>query len=318
MTHILLFAKIQLRSVSDFIFPWLVSFFQFLSTLMAQSLQILHGMKILHVASLAARESWLEKALREAPVKLKFHEVHGSFEGMKALRSEAFDIVFLSIRPLKSSLDFIDGCRTSGVIVPMMLLGRKKDSDLMTQCCERGGNGIISLENTTITDLLWQIFFTIQHSRQSAQNVELRNRLEQEMLRKSEENALFIANQRAMLREEYPDAGAVSTLSSQYLELLKRSIPLGISRFTQETKEFLPLLLEEKLTAADLFSMHLDALETILKTPGRKSSLHLMNRANILVSQLIIALSAHYQQKAERTEISPISFDDFASNGEVY
>lgn len=285
---------------------------------MAQTLQILNGLKVLHVASLAARENWLEKALREAPVKLKFHEVHGSFEGMKALQSEAFDVVLLSIRPLKSSLDFIDGCRTSGVTVPMMILGRKKDSDIMTQCCERGGNGIISLENTTISDLLWQIFFAVQSSRQSAQNAELRNRLEQETLRKSEENDLFIANQRSMLREEYPNAAPTHSLESRYLELLKHSIPLGISRSTQETKEFLPLLIKEKISAAELFHMHLNALEMILKTPGRKSSLHLMNRANMLVNQLMIALTDHYRQDAENAQTQSSAFNDFASNGEVY
>lgn len=280
---------------------------------MARSLQALHGLKVLHVTSLVSHENWLGKAFGEMPqIRMDLREVHGSFEGMRALQTEAFDVVLVSIRPMSSSLDFIDGCRTSGVTAPMLILGRRKDANLLTQCFERGGDGVITLEGTTVSDLLWQIFQAWKNQKNEMQNAELRSRLQQESIRKAEENQQFIAQHRALLAED-SGAGYSSEWDAQYLELLKTCIPLSLSRHTQLIRDFTQKLIQEKISAADLFAMHTNALETILKSPGRKSSLHLMNRANLVLNQMMLALLNHCRKMQELAEKNCISFDDFAS-----
>lgn len=301
-----------------FLFPWLV----FRKT-MSDSLQLLKNLRILHVTSPVSRGSWLEKVLLEVPeLGIRFQEAQGSFEGMKALQTQAFDFILVSIRPVKQSLDFIDGCRTGGITAPMMTLGRKRDSNLLTQCCERGGNGVITLEGTTVSDLLWKILLAVREHRSAEQNAELRNRLQQEILRKSKENDAFIERQRKELAE-YPAPNPerlTPRLEAQYLELLKNCIPTTENDATQ-TASFIKELLEKKVTAAELFAMHLNALEIIFQSPGRKSPHHLMNRANLLLNRLTLALLNRYQQQAEASTSSGASlsfnFNDIAADDEL-
>ena len=280
---------------------------------MTHSLQFLQGLRILHVTNRVSRESWLEKVLLEVPeLKLQFREVQGSFDGMKALQTQAFDFILVSIRPVEQSLDFIDGCRTGGVTAPMMILGRKKDSNLLTQCCERGGNGVISLEGTTVSDLLWKILLAVLEHRNSEQNIELRGRLQQEALRKSKENEVFIERQRKMLAESAAPTlnGLTPYLENQYLELLKNCIPMTLENYADLAAPFVRELLAKKITAAELFTMHLNALETILRSPGRKSPHHLMNRASLLLNRLTISLLNHYQQsEISHSPATPLAFD---------
>ncbi len=281
---------------------------------MPRSFQLLQNLRILYVANLISRESWLEKVLLEVPeLRIRVQEVQGSFEGMKALQTATFDFILVGIQPVKQSLDFIDGCRTSGATAPMMLLGPQKDSNLLTQCCERGGNGVVTLEGTTVSDLLWQILLAVREHRNTEQNAELRNRLQQEILRKSKENQIFIERQRKILAE-YPaprPARLTRQLEEQYLELLKNYIPTIHENYASQTTPFIEELLAQKITASELFAMHLKALETILQSPGRKSPHHLTNRANLLLNRLSIGLLNRYQQQAEtsRSSKSPLSFN---------
>ncbi|MBQ6109038.1 MAG: hypothetical protein IJK97_12575, partial [Thermoguttaceae bacterium] len=140
---------------------------------MSRSLQILNGLKILHVAGSSQKEPWLAKAVREVKgVSFDVREVCGKFDGLKALQTEMFDAALVSLQPTTAALDFITGCRTSGTVIPMLILGTKIESNQFTLCCERGGDGWISLEGSTVSDLLWQIALAVQNRR----NADLQNR----------------------------------------------------------------------------------------------------------------------------------------------
>jgi len=254
---------------------------------MPHSLQILNGLKILHVAGPSQKEPWLAKAVRSVKgISCRVQEVSGKFDGLKALQTEAFDVVLVSLQPISAALDFITGCRTSGTGVPMLILGTKIESNQFTLCCERGGDGWIPLEGSTVSDLLWQIALAVQNHR----NADLQNR---HLLLADQEFAEccdFLEQQKSFVRTRDAKAAAPEDLRAAYLRLLKTFIPGTSEKAAEEMEAFLQTLITRKTSSSALLTLHANALEAILAAPGRKSPSHLMNRANLLLTELLAML----------------------------
>lgn len=265
---------------------------------MSRSLQILNGLKILHVAGSSQKEPWLAKAVREVKgVSLDVREVCGKFDGLKALQTEMYDAVLVSLQPTNAALDFITGCRTSGTVIPMLILGTKIESNQFTLCCERGGDGWISLEGSTVSDLLWQIALAVQNRR----NADLQNRhlllADQEFVECCE----FLDQEKSFVQARSGGFRFSGELRDAYLELLKTFIP-GTNEGTEsEIQAFLQTLKSQKTSSTELLAIHANALETILATPGRKSPSHLMNRANLLLTELLVMLLDDVEAEGPKT-----------------
>lgn len=266
---------------------------------MPHSLQILNGLKILHVAGSSQKEPWLAKAVHEVKgVSFEVQEVCGKFDGLKALQTEVYDAVLVSLQPTLAALDFITGCRTSGTGVPMLILGTKIESNQFTLCCERGGDGWISLEGSTVSDLLWQIALAVQNRR----NADLQNR---HLLLADQEFAEccdFLEQQRNFVQGQNAETAISDELSELYLKLLKTFIPGTNGNAEKEFQAFLQTLSTRKTSSWELLTIHANALETILAAPGRKSPSHLMNRANLLLTELLAMLLDDTEAKSPKTD----------------
>ncbi|MBR0193689.1 MAG: hypothetical protein IJQ31_16655 [Thermoguttaceae bacterium] len=254
---------------------------------MSRSLQILNGLKILHVAGSSQKEPWLAKAVREVKgVSFDVREVCGKFDGLKALQTEMFDAALVSLQPTTAALDFITGCRTSGTVIPMLILGTKIESNQFTLCCERGGDGWISLEGSTVSDLLWQIALAVQNRR----NADLQNRhlllADQEFAECCE----FLEQEKSFVQARSGEVAPSEELRTAYLELLKTFIPGTNAGTEAEIQAFLQTLMSRKTSSTEILAIHASALEEILAAPGRKSPSHLMNRANLLLTELLAML----------------------------
>lgn len=285
---------------------------------MAYSLEILKNLRLLHVTDSISQECWLKNALREFPeLEIQVEEVGGQYEGLKSLQTTAFHAVLVSLRPVSLCLDFIVGCRTGGIMVPMLILGRKNDSNMMTRCCECGGDGWLALENATVSDLLWQLALAVENFRNATQNAENLKRFQQEAEMETEEVRQFTALYREILGDETENKRKTVTfaklceeLTQKYQELLKNSILLSVGHTESAITAFCERLVHEKVSAETVYAIHLDALENLLRTQGGKNTLHWMNRANLLLGKVTILLLNHYQNRDAGA--SPFSlFHDF-------
>ncbi|MBQ6109131.1 MAG: hypothetical protein IJK97_13040, partial [Thermoguttaceae bacterium] len=79
-------------------------------------------------------------------------------------------------------------------------------------------------------------------------------------------------------------------LRTAYLELLKTFIPGTNAGTEAEIQAFLQTLMSRKTSSTEILAIHASALEEILAAPGRKSPSHLMNRANLLLTELLAML----------------------------
>lgn len=276
---------------------------------MKNLLSILHGVRILHVSNASSASdvsaafgvvnvfadsndsaSWLGNALREAKnLELQFHEVYGAFEGVKALQSQPFDVVLVSLRP-HAALDFISGCRTSGSFLPILILGAVGEPNLWTRCCERDGDGWISLEKSTVSDLLWQIAAAIEHRHGAERTLKLESGLKQAKNAECEENQKYIQEQRKTLQHLCSSVRSPKELCVRYSELLKSFILSASRDFSDEFRSFCEDLYAEKITLAELSMLHLEALESLLQTFEYKNPRRLMHRAHQLLEELSIRL----------------------------
>lgn len=278
---------------------------------MTDTLSIIRGLRILHVsdgsdapgASVCTCKSgsWLGKALREARgVHPYFYEVRGSFEGMKAMQSQPFDVTLVSLRSA-AALDFISGCRTSGITLPILILGCRNEPNLWTQCCERGGDGWISLDGTTVSDLLWQMALAVERRRDAERCLRLESRLEQEKNAETEENLKYILEQRATVQKLHPETSISEELAARYLELLKSYLLASSQDFTPELQNFCRDLFSHGVTLAELAVFHLQSLEKLLRSLERKSPRRLMHRAHLLLGEISIRFWDMNEEKEENS-----------------
>ncbi|MDO4629743.1 MAG: hypothetical protein Q4C70_11225 [Planctomycetia bacterium] len=285
---------------------------------MAHSLEILKNLRLLHVTDGIPQECWLKNALREFPeLKIHVEEVAGAYEGVKSLQTVAFNAVVVSLRPVSVSLDFIVGCRTGGISTPILILGRKNDANMMTRCCESGGDGWLALENATVSDLLWQLALAMENFRNANQNVEYMKRFQQETEMETEEVWQFTSHYREMLGPREKNESEIflkirEELTQMYQELLKNSILLTVGHTESAISVFCERLIRENVSAEMVYLIHLDALENLLQTHNGKNTLHWMNRANLLLGRVTVTLLKRYQQgETERNSFS--SFMNFHS-----
>ncbi|MDO4569580.1 MAG: hypothetical protein Q4D38_04270 [Planctomycetia bacterium] len=262
---------------------------------------ILPILRILYVR-VSSKASVALRAALETVVgtEAKLREASSAFEGVDILQNETFDAVLVHHAPPKlDALNFVSGCRTSGVATPMIVLGSVPEARILSAARNVGVDEYVLLSAATPVDLLWKISRAVKYTNATRECRELREKLHKIVLREANENIQFLEEQAQIstpgvaIEENESGGSALADVSREYSALLRRYIPMESEYFGPEVCAFARKLSQSGASIAEFHQIHVRLVLEMLRTLDAKRSRWLMNRAQMLFVETLIAAFDH-------------------------
>ena len=273
--------------------------------------------KVLLVTTLHRPGKPLAEALQaDSATEFQLDEVIGITAGMARLREEGFDAVLVTHDPgVLDALDFIEGLRGSGADEPVLVLGTQSEQELAALCFEVGADGYCALGSTTTRGLIWTFARAIERHQMLRENRRLVQAERQRLESEHQEAERLLSQQRALLTNLHKLEKAAGLKSSNnsaeeelinplpgrlvdhYREMLRTYVIMGSGNLTGEMNRLSELLVGSEVTARETLQMHVQVLEELVKGLGNRSARHVMNRADLLVLEVLVHLSEGYRQR---------------------
>ncbi len=278
-------------------------------------------MRTLFVAGTQRTGGWLADAFEaDSATEVLLEEAVGMADGLHRLREDAFDAVLISHEePDLNSLELLDGLRAGGGDEqPVVVLGTLSEQEMSALCYEAGADAYVCIQTTTIRSLIWTVSRAIERRRLVAENRRLQQGEAHRRQLEHREARQLLAQQREMVlgteavdrpageRQPLPgcaDAPApqrlakslAEPLSARYRELLRTYVIMGSGNLAEEIKQLADVLASSQVTAQQAMLLHLDVLEEMVRGLGHRSARHVMNRAGLLILELMVCLGEGYR-----------------------
>lgn len=279
-------------------------------------------MRVLFITSASRTGSWLAEAFAsDSAVKVVMEETSSVPAGLALLRDESFDAVLISHQEDElDAFELIDAVRAgTSDEQPIIVLGDSGDDERRAYCYEAGGDAYLCVETATIRTLIWELARAIQRHEMGAENRRMREAQRQRLQMEHEEANRLLQQQRAMIEdleqvcldvstaskvlEAMPDADALTcpdlpvALIHHYRELLRAYVIMGSGNLSDEMNQLAELLSSATVTAQQAMLLHLFVLEEMIRGLGSRSARHVMNRADLLILEVMINLADHYRER---------------------
>lgn len=288
-------------------------------------------MKVLYVTTLHRTGGWLAEAFAaDSAAHILLEESVGVTASLSKLRDEVFDAVLVSHEPgVLDALEFIEGLRAGGHEEPMIVLGSLPPAQIEAQVYEVNADAYCCVEQTTTRSLLWNFGRAIErhqlvrenrkhvqaerqrlaHEHREAERLLAQQRSlvrELESLCDAETDALSVAPQRLQLVDDKTaDHGVVdqaplempAALVQHYGELLRAYVVMGTGNLSKDMSRLADLLAQGGVSAQRTMQLHLQVLEELVEGLGNRSARHVMNRADLLVLEVMMHLADGYRRR---------------------
>jgi DNA-binding NarL/FixJ family response regulator len=234
-------------------------------------------------------------------------------------------------------IEFVEGLRAGGHDEPMIILGRERSSEIAAEAFEVGADAYSCVAETTTRSLLWTFARAIERSQLMRENRRLVQAERQRLAQEHQEAERLLTEQRALIaelerirdrapsptisiaiveQEEPADADAspeslVSALAAavptrcdlperlvnHYRELLRAHVVMGVGNLAGEMTALASLLAEAGISAQQTMQLHVHVLEDLIGSLGNRSARHVMNRADLLVVEVMAHLADGYRRR---------------------
>ena len=288
-------------------------------------------MKVLYITTLHRTGGWLAEAFAsDSASQIVLEEVVGVTAGLARLRDEVFDAVLVSHEPgVLDALDLVEGLRGGGNDEPVILLGSDSVQQVDALCYEVGADDYCCVAETTVRGLLWKFARSIERHQLVRENRRLVQAERQRLQQEHHEAERLLDQQRALIDDletlggekktasqsaadadgaledclaKTATAGAdacielPASLVSHYDELLRTYVIMGAGNLKAEMTELAKLLADWGISAQRAMQLHVYVLEDLVKGLGNRSARHVMNRADLLVLEVMGHLADGYRQ----------------------
>ena len=288
-------------------------------------------MKVLYITTDHRPGGWLADAFgSDSATEVLLEEAMGVVEGVARLRDEVFDAVLASHEPgVLDAVEMIEGLRAGGNDVPMVVLGTQPPQELSAILFEVGADAYCRVQDTTTRSLIWIVARAVERHALTGKNRQLMQDQRRRLHHEHQEADRLLQQQRSLIEDlhslreetcdealvgespkESPEKNAVTPRSdaattyalpdrlvSHYRELLRAYVIMGAGNLADEMKPLAELLIGGGVTARQAMQMHLSALEELVRGLGNRSARHVMNRADLLVLELMVHLADGYRQQ---------------------
>jgi len=294
-------------------------------------------MKVLYITTLRRTGGWLAEAFAaDCATEILMKEALGVAAGLGHLRDEVFDAVLLSHEPgVLDALDLIEGLRAGGNDEPMIVLGLAPSAEMTAVAFEVGADAYCCVAETTTRSLLWTFARAIERSQLIREHRRLVQMDQQRLAQEHQEAERLLAEQRALIAElelirdrrggecergrggesketlhdespslslspsppllnpgDLPDA-----LVAHYRELLRAYVVMGAGNLIDEMTTLATLLADAGASAQRTMQLHVRVLEELIGSLGNRSARHVMNRADLLVLEVMAHLADGYRRR---------------------
>ena len=203
----------------------------------------------------------------------------------------------------------------------IIVLGMQSEQEMTALCYEVGGDGYICINTATTRALIWTVSRAIERHGLIAENRRYRqadqHRLQQEhreVDRLLDQQRVLIADLEEIRQGDQPpstsdqascqestsghlasELDAAASLPEQlvlhYRELLRTYVIMGSGSLADEMKILADLLAGAGVTAQQTMLLHLKVLEELIRGLGNRSARHVMNRADLLIVEVMVHLA---------------------------
>jgi len=292
-------------------------------------------MKVLSITTPDRTGGWLTEAFAaDSASKILLDEVVGAAAGLARLRDEVFDAVLVSHEPgVLDALDLVEGLRAGGNEEPMILLGKVPSQQIDALCYEVGADDYCCVTETTVRGLLWKFARAIERHQLVRENRRLVQAEQQRLQQEHLEAERLLGQQRALIADleglhegehtsDVQDGRSVGgclaqsaaaavdgplelngplelpePLVSHYREMLRAYVIMGAGNLVEEMAELAELLALSGVSAQRAMQLHVQVLEELVQGLGNRSARHVMNRADLLVLEVMGHLADGYRQR---------------------
>lgn len=253
----------------------------------------------------------------------------GATEGLARLRDHPYDAVLVAHRRnALDALQFVEGLRGGGSDEPVIVIGEDDPQQMMPLCYEAGADTYCHLSSTTPRALIWSLARGIERNELARENRRLVLAEQQRLKHEHREAERLLNQQRSLIsdleslsrgagpaadgpqrdagnggREDCPargeplEPGTLSEeLARRYRELLRAYVIMGTGNLADELADLVELLASAGVTARQTMQLHVDVVEELIHGLGNRSARHVMNRADLLVLELMVHLAEGYRR----------------------
>lgn len=297
----------------------------------SRSPRIPERLKVLYVTTLHRTGAWLSEAFAtDSASQVVLSETVGATAGFALLREEVFDVIVVSHEPgALDALDFVEGLRTGGHDEPMIVLGSEDPQAFEALAYEVGADAYCCMSQTTTRSLLWEFARAIRRYELVTENRRLVEADRQRLASEHAEAERLLGEQRTLLEElEAIEAGKLgdpdenvttqdllaakpqgehgaslralpAALVGHYRDLLQTYVVMGSGNLNDEMSRLAEVLIKARVSAQQAMHLHVEVLEGMIDGLGRRSARHVMNRADLLVLEVMIHLADGYRRLEE-------------------
>jgi hypothetical protein len=273
----------------------------------------------------------------DCATEILLKEALGVAAGLEKLRDEVFDAVLVSHEPgVLDALDFIEGLRAGGNDEPMIVLGAAPSAEMTAVAYEVGADAYCCVAETTTRSLLWTFARAIERSQLIREHRRLVQMEQQRLAHEHQEAERLLAEQRALIAELEclrdggasvaeivpdsiagvqdsvqfaesllnPEPGTLNSctdiparLIAHYRELLRAHVVMGAGNLADEMTNLATLLADAGVSAQRTMQLHVRVLEELIGSLGNRSARHVMNRADLLVLEVMAHLADGYRRR---------------------
>lgn len=279
-------------------------------------------MRVLFVTGTHRTGGWLAEAFAtDSASKIVLDEVQGMSAGLARLRDDVYDAVLVSHEGGGlNALDVLDAIRAgSSDEQPIVVLGEQSEQEMSALCYESGGDAYVCVNTSTTRRLIWEVARAVERHRLIAENRRMLGEQRRRMQQEHDEAARLLQQQRAMIEdlERLPDSTRSSTdwnsplrslpetLVQHYRELLRAYVVMGAGNLVEEMSRLSDLLVSASVTAQEVMLLHVQVLEALLQGLGNRSARHVMNRADLLILEVMVHLADGYRRRYVRRILPP-------------
>lgn len=293
-------------------------------------------MKVLYITTPDRTGGWLTEAFAaDNAAQIVLEEVVGEAAGLTKLRDEVFDAVLVSHQPgVLDGLDLVEGLRAGGSEEPFILVGSAPAEQIDALCYEVGADDYCCIAETTVRGLLWKFARAIERHHLIRENRRLVQAQRQRLQQEHQEAQRLLDQQRALIADleriragkiepvdtgseglndclaksaapETVDCELPDSLLRHYRELLRAYVIMGVGNLADEMAALVEQLATANISAQRTLALHVRVLEELVQGLGNRSARHVINRADLLVLELMGHLADGYRERYHERHSPP-------------
>lgn len=264
-------------------------------------------------------------------------EVEGAGAGLARLRDEVFDAILISHEPGSlDAIEIIEGLRAGGGDEPMIVLGDEPPQDLVALCFEVGADAYCYLPDTSVRALIWTLARAVERQTLVRENRQMAQAQRVRLQHEHQEAERLLNQQRSLVTDlktlcapseggdradpsvapdpeqaerpgekerddgsaaPAPNCSLPDRLVNHYRELLRAYVIMGTGNLSDEMAVLAEMLAGGGVTARHTMRLHLDVLEELIRGLGARSARHVINRADLLVMEVMVHLAEGYRRR---------------------